>query len=129
MSIPSAGRPFLATEPSFNDDLVKSFAKACGCSGKTIESAVACLRTTDVGVLVNQSIAWEGSQTGFGGFVQGNLFQKIRRREFPEVPIMVSTTRDEGTVLALGFQPNSTEETKRSVASEQMCSNQLKYSG
>ncbi|KAK5164925.1 uncharacterized protein LTR77_009590 [Saxophila tyrrhenica] len=117
MSVPSSGQPFLAPQPSFKDDLVKSYAKACGCSGtKSIHAAVACLKSTGPKVMVNRSAAWEGSQTSLGGLIRHNMFDTIRKHKFPKIPVVFSVTRDEGTVLALGFEPDSTEATKRSLA-------------
>ena len=59
MSIPSAGTPFLSTTPEDKDDLVKSYAKACGCPvSESVGDAVNCLLTTDVSIMTNESVAW-----------------------------------------------------------------------
>lgn len=115
MSIPSSGVPFLSHSPEPKDDLLMSFGKACGCKDKNIGSMVKCLRNTDVGVMVNQSTAWEGSQTSLGGIIRRNVFDEVRSGKWPKVPMVLSMTRDEGTVLAYGFKPNSTAETKLQI--------------
>ena len=119
MSVPSSGKPFLTTTPQFNNELVRSYGEACGCSGAgPISKAVECLRTTNVSVMVNQSAAWEGSQTNLGGLIRRNVFEEVRSGDWPNVPIILSTTRDEGTAIAFGFNPNSTEVTKQIIDRE-----------
>jgi hypothetical protein len=111
MSVPSASSPFLATEPEFKNELVKSYAEACGCPyDEYIGEAVECLQNVDVQTMVNQSIAWQGSGTSLGGYIRENVFEAIYAGEYPRVPVVVTATRDEGTALAYGFKPNSTEE-------------------
>lgn len=46
-----------------------------------------------------------------GGFIENNTFETIRNGEFPEIPLMFSTCRDEGTAQAIAFHPNTTKET------------------
>ncbi|KAK3709092.1 hypothetical protein LTR37_011071 [Vermiconidia calcicola] len=113
MSVPSSGIPFLSTEPVYNDDLVRSYARACGCPKRErLEEAVECLRTTDIDTLTAQSAAWEGRQTTLSGsFIRDNVFDAIRAGKFPKVPVVVSMTRDDGSVQAAGFRPNNTETT------------------
>ena len=112
MSIPSAGAPFLSTTPEDKNGLVKSYAEACGCPAhENVAVAVNCLRTTDLSIMTNESTAWEGSMTSLGGFVRNNIFETIRAGKFPKIPLTISVTRDEGTVQAIGFQPNDTETT------------------
>ena len=49
--------------------------------------------------------------TSLGGFVRNNVFETIRAGNFPKVPMVLSMCRDEGTVQAIGWQPNDTETT------------------
>ena len=98
---------------------MKSYAAACGCPAhENVKGAVNCLNSTDVKTLQNNSIAWEGSMTSLGGYVRANIFETIRSGHFPKVPIMVSMCRDEGTVQALGFQPNNTKTTSLVIESK-----------
>lgn len=107
-----SGRPFLRTGPGDKDDLIRSYAEACGCPpNQTVESNVDCLNTTDLAVMTNASAAWEGSATTLGGPVKENVFRAIRGGDYPKVPIVVSTCRDEGTGSALGFNASSDEVT------------------
>lgn len=115
MSIPSSGQPFLTYELEPKDELLMSYGKACGCKGDDIESIVQCLHETDARVMVNQSAAWQGSQTSLGGVIQRNMFDEVRSNKWPKVPMVLSMTRDEGSVLAYGFKPNSTAATKQQI--------------
>lgn len=56
-----------------------------------------------------------------GSLVKHNIFDTIRAGKFPEVPVMVSSCRDEGTVSALGFHPNDTKTTSLVIESELRC--------
>jgi hypothetical protein len=53
-----------------------------------------------------------------GSLVRHNIFDTIRAGKFPKLPVMVSTTRDEGTVEALGFHPNNTKTTSFAIESK-----------
>ena len=115
----SSGGPFLATTPEYKDDLIQSYAEACGCPrNQTIQSNVDCLRVTDVRVMANASAAWEGSGTTLGGPVKENVFRAIRAGHYPKIPIVVSICRDEGTSQALGFNSNSDEITALAIQGE-----------
>lgn len=46
--------------------------------------------------------------TSLGGFIRRNAFETIRDGAFPQVPVVFSVCRDEGTPAALGFKPNNT---------------------
>ena len=52
-----------------------------------------------------------------GSLVRHNIFDTIRAGIFPKVPVIISTTRDEGTVEALGFHPNNTKTTAFAIES------------
>lgn len=53
-----------------------------------------------------------------GNYLKHNIFDTIRAGNFPEVPVVVSTCRDEGTVSALGFHPNNTKTTSVLIESK-----------
>ena len=114
-----SGGPFLATTPQYKDDLIRSYAEACGCpKDQTIQDNVDCLRVADVRVMANASAAWEGSGTTLGGPVKENVFRAIRAGEYPKIPIVVSICRDEGTSQALGFNASSDEITSLAIQGE-----------
>ena len=123
-----SGDPFLQYKPNSKNNLVRSYAAVCGCPAKEdIESTVECLRKTPLEVLTNQSAAWEGSQTSLGGLIKANVFEEIRVGKFPEVPIVVSVTRDEGTPQAIAFHPNNTKTTSIIIQSESRTSFSFVY--
>lgn len=109
---------FLQKHVQYKDSLVLSYSEACGCSpNQTIEAAVACLAETPVAILTNASAAWEGSGTGLGGIISGNVFDEIRNGRYLKVPVVLSMCRDEGTVQALGFNSSSDEVTSLAIYS------------
>lgn len=105
MSTPSTDGTFLEPRPHPKDDLVKEYARACGCANpeNTTEAAVECLRETAVDVLVNTSVAWQGSGSSRGGFVKERAFDVIAAGQYPKVPMVFSVCRDEGTTTAIGL--------------------------
>ena len=107
-----SGAPFLQTDSTPKDPLIASFASACGCRpNSTLESNIDCLRTVPVDVMVNASEAWQGSGLGLGGVIKSNIFRAIRSGHFPKIPTVFSTTRDEGTSAAIGFNASNDEVT------------------
>ena len=106
MSTPSSDGPFLEPQPHPKNGLVKDYARACGCQNpdNTTEAAIACLRTTPVGVLQNASGAWQGSGSSRGGIIKERAFEVIENGKFPEIPMVFSVCRDEGTNTAIGFK-------------------------
>ena len=111
-----SGSPFLRTTRNDKDDLIQSYAEACGCpKNQTVLRNVDCLNDTDVGIMVSASAAWEGSGTSLGGPIKDNVFRAVRARKYPKVPIVVSTCRDEGTSSAIGFKASSDEITALAI--------------
>ena len=111
-----SGGPFLTTTPQYKDDLIQSYAEACGCpKNQTIQDNVNCFSVADVRVMANASAAWEGSGTTLGGPLKKNVFRAIRAKEYPKIPLVVSICRDEGTSQALGFNASSDEITALAI--------------
>ena len=110
LSLIHSGAPFLRTTPNNKDDLIQSFAAACGCPGnQTIDATVDCLRTMNVDTMIEQSVAWEGSGVSLGGAIKENSFRTIRAGKYPKIPMVVSICRDEGTSQALPFNASTDE--------------------
>ena len=102
----------LRTSPVAKDELITSFAVACGCpANTTLDSTISCLRSVPVLTLVNASAeAWQASGVSLGGnLVKENTFWRIRSSDYPKLPIVVSTCRDESTSAAIGFNASSDE--------------------
>ena len=112
-------RPFLEIRPNNKDQLIGSYAEACGCpTNQTVQDNVDCLNATDVAVMANSSAAWQGSSTTLGGPIKENVFSAVRAGNYPKVPIVVSMCRDEGTSSALGFNSSSDEITALAIQGE-----------
>lgn len=109
MSVPSTDGPFLESRPHPKDGLVKDYARACGCEGlgNSIEAPIKCLRELPVEVLVDADAAWQGSGSSMGGFIEERAFEAIEKGNFPEIPLVLSVCRDEGTSTAIGFKPDN----------------------
>lgn len=125
MSVPSTDGPFLEPRPQPKDELVRGYAKACGCKGfgKKTEVAVDCLRETPTEVLVNASIVWQGSGANLGGFIKERAFDAIEKGHYPKVPIVMSVCRDEGTNTAIGFKSDNDSTTSLILYSELLAPN------
>lgn len=125
MSVPSTDGPFLQPRAEPRDELVRGYAKACGCKafGKNTEAAVDCLRETPSDVLVNASLAWQGSGARLGGYIEERAFDAIEKGRYPKVPIVVSICRDEGTNIAIGFKSDNDSTTSLILYSESLVSN------
>ena len=113
MSVPSSGQPALQKEFTPKDELVFRYAVAAGCPpNQTLADTISCLRITPIPALVNASEAWEGSQMSIGGSsISGNIFKTIRAGNYPKMPMVISTCRDEGTSTAIGFKSDNDETT------------------
>lgn len=120
MSVPSSDGPFLEPTPHAKDELVIDYAKACDCKDirNDTNRAVECLYELPVDVLVNASAAWQGSGASLGGFVKERAFDAISEGRFPDVPLMLSVCRDEGTNTAIGFKSDNDSTTSSIIYSQ-----------